>query len=298
MQIDSIKPRIIEVQQSSELPFDNDPNNKTCNGLPIEDRNSSVYFTDGKRRIDFVLVYEQGVRLKPVDASRVGRSFVEKEKLRQFFQENLNKDGLELEEDVYKEENSAQITVFVKVHGTWSALCRQAEILKIKMPLRLRDTFAEQMDEGSQGWLNKITRTFKSMLKVLTGLESDGGNSGSESGKPTGEGSVVTWAFQRKKIDKYAINDQDTFFTPTQRMEMVWEILQKARNDPADEKKRGIEQLLELGVYDAGFPLHDGVAGANKGVPITEWCDRQMLRRTWASWKCMFKPQPLELIRK
>lgn len=287
------KPRIIEVQhKEDDSPSQADPSTNA-----IDDRNNSVYFADGKRRIDFVLVYEQGVRLKPVDAHRVGRSFVEKEKLRQFFQENLHKDGLDLEEEVHKEENNAQITVFVKVHGTWPALCRQAEILKIKMPLRLRDTFSEEMDDGNPSFPWKLFRKTFGLLMKYVGWENDG-NGGSGGSKSSNEGNVVTWAFQRKKIDKYAINDQETFFTPTQRMEMVWEILQKARNDPGDEKKRGIEQLLELGVYDSAFPLHDGVAGGSKGVPITEWCDRQKLRRSWATWRCMFKRQPLELIRR
>lgn len=110
----------------------------------------------------------------------------------------------------------------------------------------------------------------------------------------------VTWPFQRKRIHKYLLNDVETFFSPTQRMEIVWEILQRSRNDPNDEKRRGVESLLGLGVYHAAFPLHDGDDDPppTKGRPDDITCDRHRLKKTWASWGCIFQTQPIELIRR
>lgn len=212
-----------------------------------------------------------------------------------------------MEEDVVKHvltENRA-VTVFVKVHGTWAALCRQAEILKMKMPLRLRDTFTDQQATGGgfSQRLSFIHRFFKligMVYKKLTRgrfLEEEIKMNTMDEGGQDGY-SFVTWPFQCNKIDKYAIVDQDTFFSPTQRMEMVWEILQNARNDPNDEKKRGIEQLLENGIYDSAFPLHDGPATVRHCATPAQWCERQRLRKTWASWSCAFNLQPLALIRR
>ena len=49
---------------------------------------------------------------------------------RQTFEENLQKEGLELERE------KTQKVHFVKIHATNDVLCRYCEILKIKMPIR------------------------------------------------------------------------------------------------------------------------------------------------------------------
>lgn len=95
-----------------------------------------IYFDDGLRKIDFVLVFEEGLHIAQDDAA------LEKQRRRQFFEENLTKAGLELEEDAHKrhatQSTPAKIIVFVKVHAPWSVLCRQAEALKMRMPLQLQ----------------------------------------------------------------------------------------------------------------------------------------------------------------
>lgn len=287
-------------------------NDENSNELQKENSNL-IYFNDGRRRIDYVLVYDQGIKESLNNSSAVSRrrrTIAEKVQFRQFFQENLRRDGLHLEEDIlsHASADNREVTVFVKVHGTWPALCRQAEILKMKMPLRLRDTFSDQQSRDgriSRGRslfyhvFNTLGLFYKRLASGPLSAQEEGIRMNTfEDGAQHDGCRFVTWPFQCNKIDKYAIVDQDSFFTPTQRMEMVWEILQNARNDPNDEKKRGIEQLLDMGIYDSAFPIHDGQATTRKAVPQSDWCERQRLRQTWANWKCVFKPQPLALIRR
>lgn len=302
---------------------------------PLQPKPGSVFFDDGQRRIDFVLVFEKdetdSETKEASDQTNTGPSNVlkrlealphlghdtiksgaEREKLRLFFESNLVNEGLELEEDVRKEEDG-RMTIFIKVHAPWAVVCRQAEVLKMKMPLKLRDTFVQQPDvrpsildqirapvqtlvtrlKEKCTELAKTTR-LGSRMRPRTATLRDGES------RMKQEPKRVTWQFRRKKLDRFDVLDQRTFFTPTQRMEMVWEIMQKVRNDPDDEKRRGIELLLHTRVYDAAFPLHDASddAGDQTAAPISEWPQRRLLRHTWANWKGMFKPQPLDLVRR
>ena len=74
----------------------------------------------------------------------------------------------------------------------------------------------------------------------------------------------IQWNQCIPDVDKYLCgyrflgsDDQDTYFTPTQRSRIVYEIL---ATTPYGKKKRaeiGIERLLDEGIYKAGYPLHD-----------------------------------------
>lgn len=112
----------------------------------------------------------------------------------------------------------------------------------------------------------------------------------------------VTAPFQQNKIEAFDIgSDLDDFFSPAERAYMVWEALQLTPNDPDDPRKRGIEPLLDQGIYESAFPLHDSALSADPlDVQKTHRLkqDRQVLYKTWANWKCIFKPQPIYLIRR
>lgn len=99
---------------------------------------NGVYFEDGLRRIDFILVFEESLQNQ-------GEEGLERHIRRQFFENNLVRAGLELEEDAHKKQETssspAKMTVFTKVHAPWSVLCRQAEALKMRMPLQLTVIF-------------------------------------------------------------------------------------------------------------------------------------------------------------
>lgn len=239
----------------------------------LADGGTGIYFSDGAKRVDFVLVYHK-FQLNDVQ-----------EKRRQFFQENLIKDGLELESE-YPESSSVEGQIFCKVHAPWKTLCKQAELLHLKMPLKLEDVCMD--DEVKTPW-------YKQLLRILSPNRAKVEDFANELAPNVVH---VHQAFSRKKIHRFQVDDKNTFFSPVQRLELVFEILQSARNDPKDDKNRGIESLLDKKVYEHAFPLHDGNYETEPGSIPPEWCIRQTLRRTWARWGCTFKAQPFELIRK
>lgn len=323
---------------------------------------AGVFFEDGRRRIDFVLVYhlpDTELR-KPHGSSKSVVS--DKAQRRAFFEANLTKEGLVLEKDEWRrtitdaahEEALAPssslttTTVFVKVHGPFSTLGRYAERLNVKVPLKLRDAFASasiggDADKERRRSLANVYRSFRessikhlrsagpffrriqaqaaapvtrgsSNAPTITVRSGENEASAVHPEKPQEKAPYVTHRFRRRNLNMYAgVERQDEFFTPTQRIEIVWEILQKARNDQHDEKKRGIELLVETGVYECAFPLHDGedlievdkensVATRSQPEPpanqVHRPSDRQQLRRTWANWKVLAKRQPLDVIRR
>ncbi|XP_058155689.1 anoctamin-7 isoform X3 [Dasypus novemcinctus] len=94
-------------------------------------------------------------------------------------------------------------------------------------------------------------------------------------------------------------DNQDTFFTSTQRHQILFEIL--AKTPYGHEKKGlfGIDQLLAQGVFSAAFPLHDGPFEVPAGgLPPQSLNQRQVLRQHWARWAKWCKYQPLDHVRR
>ena len=52
-------------------------------------------------------------------------------------------------------------------------------------------------------------------------------------------------------------DNQDTYFTNTQRSRILWEILTTTAYGKRKRAEIGVERLLEEDVYVAAFPLHD-----------------------------------------
>lgn len=85
--------------------------------------NSSLYFNDGQRSVDFVLVWREDFAESPGRAERANK--------RDNFEANLMNEGLELEHELIDDEFH-----FVKLHATVEVLRRYAEILKLRMPMK------------------------------------------------------------------------------------------------------------------------------------------------------------------
>lgn len=101
---------------------------------PFGDRefaSKSLYFDDGKRSVDYVLVWK---KLVPKDDETEAKTFeIEKARTerREVFEENLLNEGFELESYVIDEEIN-----FIKIHAPLEVLRRYAEILKLRMPMK------------------------------------------------------------------------------------------------------------------------------------------------------------------
>ncbi|EDW15082.1 anoctamin-1 isoform X3 [Drosophila mojavensis] len=227
--------------------------------------NSSLFFADCKRSIDFVLAY----RTNPNEATEA-----ENEEKRRIFQENLIQQGLEVE---FSQKDQIY---FVKIHAPLEVLRRYAEILKLRMPMK---------EIPGLSVVNRSSKSVYSSLKsschsILRHIYVD------ERYFPK-RAHRFTAIYSRDKEYLFDIR-QDCFFTTAVRSRIVEFILDRQRF-PAKRQNDmafGIERLVAEGVYCAAYPLHDG--------EITEeGTMRELLYTNWASVKKWYRYQPLDDIK-
>eukprot|EP00063_Salmo_salar_P006693 XP_013981528.1 PREDICTED: anoctamin-5-like [Salmo salar] len=223
----------------------------------------SVFFRDGKKRIDFVLSY--------VD----DRDGERKQERRREYEANLQKAGLELETED-KSESDDRKTYFVKIHAPWEVLATYADVLKIKVPFKENDIPVHQ--DIPMDWLFTPFRLPDHIMNP--------------------EPDYFTSPFNKGKIDFFLIDDKETFFPPSVRNRIVYYILARCPYHKTDrEDKKGIKRLLNNGTYGSAFPLHDSRYWKPSRDSNSE-SERFNLYTHWAQFFSFFKEQPLNLIRK
>ncbi|XP_075883389.1 anoctamin-5 isoform X4 [Nelusetta ayraudi] len=225
----------------------------------------SVYFRDGRRRIDFVLSY-----VDDKDGER-------KQERRKIYEANLEKVGLELETEDKSESEDGK-TYFVKIHAPWEVLATYADVLKIKVPFKIND-----IPDNSEMPMHWLSTPFRLPEQVM---------------HP--EPDYFTAPFDKSKSDFFLIDDPETFFPPSVRNRIVFYILSRCsyfRDECVDKDKKGIKRLQNNGTYTAAFPLHDCRYWTRSRDPNCE-SERYNLYNHWAKFSCFFKEQPLNLVRK
>uniref|UniRef100_A0AAY4D0S3 Anoctamin n=1 Tax=Denticeps clupeoides TaxID=299321 RepID=A0AAY4D0S3_9TELE len=225
----------------------------------------SLFFNDEKRRIDFVLVYEDESKKE----FEKRHAFQKHKRRREYFESSLMKMGVELEaaRSVVNDK-----LIFVKVHLPWDVLCTYAEILHIKMPIETNDLPSEQSP------LRWFIRCFYPSEDIIHK-----------------EQEYFTAPFQKDRLDHFLVQNKDHFFTPSMRSRMANYILSRAVYEPKGKTKFGISKLLDGGVYKAAYPLHDVKKKKYKSESSNE---RYLLYTEWANPLSFYKMQPLDLIRK
>uniref|UniRef100_A0A672Y5S8 Anoctamin n=1 Tax=Sphaeramia orbicularis TaxID=375764 RepID=A0A672Y5S8_9TELE len=251
-----------------------DDNSKSDSGLPEgRSKSSGLCFSDGKSRIDYILVYR--------------KSSSQSEK-REIFERNIRAEGLHMEKE-------ASITnsdvIFLKLHAPWDVLCRYAELMNIRMPFRRkifymhrRHKFMSRMEKRInkfRGWLPRKPMKFDN--DTLPDLE---------------EGESFTAPFSRSRIHHFIIHNKDTFFNNATRSRIVHHILQRVKYEEG-KNKMGLNRLLSNNSYEAAFPLHEGSYHSKNSIR-THGAEnhRHLLYECWAWWGVWYKYQPLDLIRR
>ncbi|XP_026949343.1 anoctamin-6 isoform X3 [Sagmatias obliquidens] len=231
----------------------------------------SLFFNDGQRRIDFVLVYEDESRK---ETNKKGSNEKQRRK-RRAYESNLICDGLQLEATRSLLDDKL---VFVKVHAPWEVLCTYAEIMHIKLPLKPNDLKTRSSAFDNFNWFTKVLQVDESIIKP--------------------EQEFFTAPFEKNRMNDFYIQDRDTFFNPATRSRIVHFILSRIKYQVRDNvKKFGINKLVSSGIYKAAFPLHD----CNFSSPSEDLScpnERYLLYREWAHPRSMYKKQPLDLISK
>ncbi|KAL1788823.1 anoctamin-1 isoform X1 [Sigmodon hispidus] len=293
-----------------------------------------LYFRDGKRKVDYILVYHhkrasgsrtlarrglhndmalgprsirqdqplpgKGSPVVDVGSSEAPMDYYEDDKhfRREEYEGNLLEAGLELERD---EDTKIHGVGFVKIHAPWHVLCREAEFLKLKMPTKKVYHISE-----TRGLL----KTINSVLQKITDpIQPKVAEHRPQTTKR------LSYPFSREKQHLFDLTDRDSFFDSKTRSTIVYEILKRTtctkakysmgqgegrRKDSALLSKRrkcgkyGITSLLANGVYTAAYPLHDGDYEGDN----VEFNDRKLLYEEWASYGVFYKYQPIDLVRK
>ncbi|NWZ92333.1 ANO1 protein, partial [Nesospiza acunhae] len=276
---------------------------------PDADCKYGLYFRDGKRKVDYILVYHykkssagrtlarrpqqndasvrstrqeqplpgQGVQLEMGDSGpHVDYHEDDKRFRREEYEGNLVEAGLELERD---EDTKIHGIGFVKIHAPWNVLCREAEFLKLKMPTKKM----YQINQ-THGLLKKINSVIQKITEPIQPKVAEH--------KPQTV-KRLSYPFSREKQHLFDLSDKDSFFDSKTRSTIVYEILKRTTCTKA-KYSMGITSLLANGVYSAAYPLHDGDYEGENVEPN----DRKLLCEEWASYGVFYKYQPIDLVRK
>ncbi|XP_046720822.1 anoctamin-1 isoform X2 [Silurus meridionalis] len=262
-----------------------------------------VCFTDGRRRVDYVLVYHCKRRLSIVTNGNLppespaphhtdpqanlaeaelevgmasGPGEAEKALIREEFERGLQEQGLEIERD-----EEMKTVRFTRLHVPWSVLSREAELLKIKVPTKRIYELKEKM--GLAGLLSSLWEKLNQPFQP--GVPGPPHNPHTR---------VLSLPFNREKLHLFDIKSRNTLFDTATRGRIVFEILRRTACTQACQTL-GITSLLARGVYDAAFPLHDGDFTSDAKELRN---DRQLLHDEWANYGVFFKYQPVDLIRR
>ncbi|XP_071805563.1 anoctamin-7-like isoform X2 [Asterias amurensis] len=283
-------------------------------GVPIEfgsrlvNDDPGTYFNDGRRKIDFVIVYEEEKlsEKQQQKKDREERERVEKNlppgpeededaqhrEWRKKYISNLLRAGLEIEEDVA--EGDTKIITYYKLHAPWTVLAFYAEELNFRAPLQLNTGPAADIPGEEDAHTNPSSNWSARMLRKLRIPNIMSNN------VPNKPLDFFTCSFKRSKIKKFLGSDNKaTFFTNTDRTRVVNEILQSSTYGKRRRAEIGIDRLLEEDIFQAAYPLHDGTEELPKGnlVSDEDLNKRQILNKYWARWGCWYKYQPLDHIR-
>lgn len=179
---------------------------------------------------------------------------------RQIFERNLLSEGLLLDRD------ETQDVHFLKIHVTHEVLCRYAEILKFKFPIKLDEDDSEFALENE----SKVVRNMKSMFEgIYKHIRLDKRLFPHQKYELYHE-------FSRDKSYLFDVNEPN-FFPCYVRLAVVNFILERtafADNTEDNLNCIGIDKLLSDVAYISAYPLHDGHhmdQGSQRALLFNEW---------------------------
>uniref|UniRef100_A0A7N8YHE0 Anoctamin n=1 Tax=Mastacembelus armatus TaxID=205130 RepID=A0A7N8YHE0_9TELE len=219
---------------------------------------SGLFFRDGKKRIDYILVYK--------------KSSPQVEK-RCTFEKNLRAEGLMLEKEPSLTNNDI---MFVKVHAPWDTLCKYAEQMNIRMPFRFHLRCRQ-----IKSWLPR--NPMKLDKEALPDLE---------------ETDCYTAPFSRARMHHFTINNRETFFSNSTRSRIVHHVLQRTKYEDGKSKMGINRLLGNNTYEAAFPPHEGGYKSRHPIKTHGAQNHRHLLYERWARWGIWYKYQPLDLIRR
>jgi anoctamin-1 len=236
-------------------------NNNIRSPSPLSNRLLQLW--QDSKAVDFVLAYVASDRQKIK---------------RQIFERNLLSEGLLLDRD------EAQDNIhFLKIHVTHEVLCRYAEILKFKFPIKLDDDDNEYIEEGESKVTRKVKSWFEGIYKYVRLDKTVFPKHNYE----------LYHEFSRDKSYLFDFHEPN-FFPRFVRLAVINFILERTafadRTEDNQNSNIGIDKLLADSAYISAYPLHDG-HHRDQGT------QRALLFNEWALMKNWIKHQPLDTIK-
>ncbi|NXT49923.1 ANO7 protein, partial [Pluvianellus socialis] len=194
---------------------------------------------------------------------------------RKKFLDKLHAAGIRMEKHMTRGEK--KVVHYLLLSAPWSVLCYYAEELQLHVPL-------QALPRQTSNWSASVLRRLgipNLMAQEVPNLPLD----------------YYTCPFKANKLHWFlGSNQPDTFFSTTQRHQILYEILATTQYGHSKEREVGVDRLLNENVFTAAFPLHE----ARSAIPrrATPLSQRQVLFQYWASWGKWSKYQPLDHVRK
>lgn len=209
----------------------------------------SLFFRDGRRKIDMVLCYEE--EFDGVMTEEIARQLEQ----RKCFQENLIKEGLDIEiED--KSQSFDEKTFFVKIHLPWRTESRYAEVMNLKLPIKRFITISVKNPDSE----NKLMQNHKAVRKMYDLVKKNWHNFRTITEYDytliEKEPSFFSATADGKPEEQFIVKDRMTHYNSAQRSMICFQILLRAKFDEGE--KCGIRRLINDGTYQSCFPLHEG----------------------------------------
>ncbi|XP_007570708.1 anoctamin-7 [Poecilia formosa] len=226
-------------------------------------------FSDGKTRIDFVLVWEE--------LRGVNENGATQRKWREQFLRRLKQVGLLQEQRVVSQVKKR--IHFILLSAPWNLLCYYAEEISLRAPLQVVNI---PLTNWSESFLSKLSLPSPLSQNV-----------------PNPPLEYYTCQFRNNKLERFLGSDnKETFFKTTQRHIVLYEILARTPYGCVNRGEVGIDRLISEEVFTAAYPLHEGnYKMPDNPVSLQSLGLRQILHGYWSKWSCWRRYQPLDHIR-
>ncbi|XP_074449128.1 anoctamin-7 [Larus michahellis] len=250
----------------------------------LDQKSADNVFSDGCTRIDFVLVWEtvpqelSGQQDSRENGDMQERSATIHRTWRKKFLDELHTAGIHMEKHMTRMEK--KVVHYLLLSAPWSVLCYYAEELQLRVPL-------QALPRQTSNWSASVLRQLgipNLMAQEVPNLPLD----------------YYTCPFKANKLRWFLGSDeQDTFFSTTQRHQILYKILATTQYGHSRDREVGVDRLLSENVFTAAFPLHEGPYKVRpEELAAGSLSPRQVLFQYWASWWKWSKYQPLDHIRK
>ncbi|XP_043975775.1 anoctamin-7-like isoform X2 [Gambusia affinis] len=223
-------------------------------------------FSNGKTRIDFVLVWEE---LRGANENGPGDGAIQRKWREQFLSRLKQRVVSQIRRKIH----------FILLSAPWRILCYYAEEISLRAPLQV---VTIPITNWSEHFLSK--------LSLPSPLSQD---------VPNPPPDYYTCQFRANKLERFLGSDnKETFFKTTQRHKVLYEILARTPYGCVNRGEVGIDRLISEAVFTAAYPLHEGgYRMPDEPVPPESLGPRQILNEYWSKWSCWRRYQPLDHIR-